>query len=64
MVSISRSNAYVSNNRPRMKIEDPYEMGGNCARGIYESYSFMQIKNAFTKSLRKIEDSMDLDSVL
>jgi hypothetical protein len=24
----------------------------------------MQIENAFTKSLRKIEDSMDLDSVL
>jgi poly(A) RNA polymerase GLD2 len=64
VVSISRSNAYVSNNRPRMKIEDPYEMGGNCARGIYEPYPFMQIKNAFTTGLRKIEDSMDLDSVL
>ena len=64
MVSISRSNGYVSNNRPRMKVEDPYEMYGNCARGIYEWSPFMQIKNAFSNALRKIEDSMDLDSIL
>lgn len=64
VVSISRSHAYVSNNRPRMKIEDPYEVGGNCARGIYELYSFMQITRAFSNALRKIEDSKDLDSIL
>ena len=64
VVSISRSNAYVSNNRPRMKIEDPYDVGGNCARGVYEFSSFLQIKNAFTRALKRIEDSMDLDSIL
>ena len=64
MVSISRSHAYVSNTRPRMKIEDPYEVGGNCARGIYELFSFMQIKRAFSNALRKLEDSKDLDSIL
>ncbi len=64
MVSISRSSGYVSNNRPRMKIEDPYDMCGNCARGIYEWSSFSQITRAFTNALRKIEDSMDLDRIL
>ena len=64
VVSICRSNAYVSNNRPRMKIEDPYDIRGNCARGVYVDSSFMQIKNAFTRALQKIEDSMDLDSIL
>ncbi|XP_028414758.1 poly(A) RNA polymerase GLD2-like [Dendronephthya gigantea] len=64
VVSISRNNAYVSNNRPRMKIEDPYERCGNCARGIYEFRQFVQIKDSFGRALRKIEDSMDLDSVL
>ena len=64
VVSISRSHASVSNNRPRMKIEDPYEVGGNCARGIYELFSFMEIKRAFSNALRKIEDSKDLDSIL
>ena len=47
-----------------MKIEDPYDVGGNCARGVYVYSSFMQIKNAFTRALQKIEDSMDLDSIL
>ena len=47
-----------------MKVEDPYDMYGNCARGIYEWSPFMQIKNAYSNALRKIEDSMDLDSIL
>lgn len=64
VVSISRRNAFVSNNRPRMKIEDPYEIGGNCARGIYEFSPFTQIKRAFATALRMIEDSKDLDSIL
>ena len=64
MVSISRRNAYVSNNRPRMKIEDPYDVRGNCARGVYVDSSFIQIKKAFARALQKIEDSMDLDSIL
>ena len=64
VVSIRRSNAYVSNRRPHMKIEDPYDIGGNCARGIYERLPFMQIKQAFANAMRKIEDDMDLDSVL
>ena len=64
VVSITRSRAYVSNNRPLMKIEDPYELGDNCARGIYERYSFNQIKMAFSNALRKLDRNMDLDSVL
>ena len=64
MVSISRSNGYVTNNRPRMKIEDPYESGANSARGIYESYAFSQITNAFSDALRKLDSGMGLESVL
>ena len=64
VVSISRSNGYVSNRRPHMKIEDPYDTHGNCARGIYEWSSFQQIKQAFRSALRKLEGGMDLESIL
>ncbi|XP_028414747.1 poly(A) RNA polymerase GLD2-B-like [Dendronephthya gigantea] len=64
VVSISRSDGYVTNNRPRMKIEDPYEPGANSARGIYESYAFSQITNAFSNALRKLDGGMGLESVL
>ena len=64
MISIRRSNAYVSNRRPHMKIEDPYELGGNSARGIYEWYGFWEIKKAFSKALEKLEDDLSLENLL
>lgn len=64
VISIRRSNAYVSNRRPHMKIEDPYELGGNSARGIYEWYGFWEIKKAFSKALEKLEDDLSLENLL
>lgn len=64
VISIRRSSAYVSNRRPHMLIEDPYEPGGNSARGIYESYGFLEIKRAFSSALKKLQDDLSLDNLV
>lgn len=65
VISIRRPNASVSNRRPYMRIEDPYELCGNSARGVYQLHAFYEIKKEFSDALRKLEDNdLSLDNLL
>lgn len=64
VISIRRSSSFVSNRRTHIQIEDPYGVGENSARGIYEWYGFSEIKKAFSDALKKLENDLSLENLL